>query len=62
MATYETAQDRYVNVGGIRFAYRRLGRAYGVPLVLLMHFRFVYVPTFVSLLEASRDRHANDMA
>lgn len=41
MATYETAQNQYVNVGGTRFAYRRLGRAYGVPLVLFMHFRLV---------------------
>jgi hypothetical protein len=41
MATYESVQDQYVNVGETRFAYRRLGRTYGVPLVLLMHFRLV---------------------
>lgn len=39
MATYENAQDQYINVGDIRFAYRRLGPQHGIPLVLLMHFR-----------------------
>jgi hypothetical protein len=41
MATYEAAQDQFVTVGDITFAYRRLGRAQGIPVVLLMHFRFV---------------------
>ncbi len=40
MATYETASDRFITVGDIRFAYRWLGRRDGIPLVLLMHFRF----------------------
>ncbi|GAB0143490.1 hypothetical protein EsHS_00004007 [Epichloe bromicola] len=31
MATYETAENRYVNAGGTHFAYRRLGRLYGTP-------------------------------
>lgn len=39
MATYETAQDQFVTVTGIKFAYRRLGRDHGIPLVLLMHYR-----------------------
>lgn len=34
----ETAPTRYVEGGGIRFAYRRLGPATGTPLVLLQHF------------------------
>ncbi|KAL7930147.1 Alpha/Beta hydrolase protein [Trichoderma chlorosporum] len=32
MATYATAKYEFVNVDGIRFAYRRLGLAEGVPL------------------------------
>ncbi|KAI5456531.1 Alpha/Beta hydrolase protein [Mariannaea sp. PMI_226] len=39
MATYQTAKDQFVTVGGIKFAYRLLGPTKGVPLVLLMHFR-----------------------
>jgi pimeloyl-ACP methyl ester carboxylesterase len=34
----ETAQTRFVEAGGLRFAYRRLGRRDGVPLLLLQHF------------------------
>jgi pimeloyl-ACP methyl ester carboxylesterase len=37
-ATLETAPTRYVEGGGIRFAYRRLGPSTGTPLVLLQHF------------------------
>jgi pimeloyl-ACP methyl ester carboxylesterase len=37
-ATLETAPTRYVEGGGIRFAYRRLGPWTGTPLVLLQHF------------------------
>lgn len=33
-----TAETRFVEADGIRFAYRRLGRRDGVPLVLLQHF------------------------
>ncbi|KAL2210229.1 alpha/beta-hydrolase [Sarocladium strictum] len=39
MSTYETAKTQYVTVGEIQFAYRRLGQATGIPLVLFMHFR-----------------------
>ena len=37
-AMLETAPTRYVEGGGIRFAYRRLGSWTGTPLVLLQHF------------------------
>lgn len=36
--TLETAPTRYVEAGGIRFAYRTLGLETGIPLVLLQHF------------------------
>jgi pimeloyl-ACP methyl ester carboxylesterase len=38
VATLETAPTRYVEGGGIRFAYRQLGPSTGTPLVLLQHF------------------------
>ena len=37
-ATLETAPTRYIEGGGIRFAYRQLGPSTGTPLVLLQHF------------------------
>ena len=36
--THQTAPTRYVEARGIRFAYRRFGKAGGVPLVFNMHF------------------------
>jgi pimeloyl-ACP methyl ester carboxylesterase len=36
--THHTAPTQYVQANGIRFAYRRFGKAHGVPLVLNMHF------------------------
>ncbi|CAG7564215.1 unnamed protein product [Fusarium equiseti] len=39
MSTYETAQNQFITVDGIKFAYRRFGSTNGVPLTLLMHFR-----------------------
>lgn len=42
MATYETAVDQNVKVGDIVFTYRRLGQSQGVPLVLLMGFRYAW--------------------
>jgi pimeloyl-ACP methyl ester carboxylesterase len=36
--THQTAPTRYAEARGIRFAYRRFGKAGGVPLVLFMHF------------------------
>ncbi|KAL6920501.1 hypothetical protein ACHAPO_007167 [Fusarium lateritium] len=39
MSTYDTAQNQFITVDGIKFAYRRFGQTNGVPLTLLMHFR-----------------------
>jgi pimeloyl-ACP methyl ester carboxylesterase len=36
--TLETAPTKFVEGGGIRFAYRTLGQDEGIPLVLLQHF------------------------
>ena len=36
--THRTAPTQFVKAGGIRFAYRRFGRAGGVPIVLNQHF------------------------
>jgi hypothetical protein len=33
-----TAPTKFIDAGGITFAYRRLGQAAGVPLVFLQHF------------------------
>lgn len=38
-ASYQTAQNQFVTVNGTAFAYRLLGAAQGIPLVMLMHFR-----------------------
>src|ERR1700749_1255571 len=37
--THETAPTQFLEAGGIRFAYRRFGRAGGIPLVFFNHFR-----------------------
>jgi len=37
-STLETAQTKFVDAGGIHFAYRIVGREGGTPLVLLQHF------------------------
>ena len=39
MSTQQTAETRFVDVDGTKFAYRRFGRSSDVPLVFLMHFR-----------------------
>jgi pimeloyl-ACP methyl ester carboxylesterase len=36
--THQTAPTQYVEVNGIRFAYRRFGKAGGVPLVFNQHY------------------------
>ena len=36
--THQTAPTQYVQANGTRFAYRRFGRAGGVPHVFNMHF------------------------
>src|SRR5258707_6464252 len=37
--TQVTAPTRFVEAGGIRYAYRRFGAETGTPLVFLQHFR-----------------------
>jgi pimeloyl-ACP methyl ester carboxylesterase len=37
--THGTADTRHIEAAGVEFAYRRLGRASELPLVLLQHFR-----------------------
>jgi pimeloyl-ACP methyl ester carboxylesterase len=37
--TYATAVTQYVQVGGTRYAYRRMGKQSGVPLISLQNFR-----------------------
>ena len=36
--THETAPTQFVQVGDVRFAYRRFGRPCGLPLMLLNYF------------------------
>src|ERR1700688_2797995 len=36
--THQTAPTQFVETNGIRFAYRRFGKAGGVPLVFNMHY------------------------
>lgn len=64
-ATLETAPTRYVEGGGIRFAYRRLGPSTGTPLVLLQHFSGnidAWDPAVVNVLAADRPVIAFDNA
>ena len=37
--THQTAETRFVNAGGVRFAFRRFGPRGAMPLVMLQHFR-----------------------
>jgi pimeloyl-ACP methyl ester carboxylesterase len=37
--TYATAVTQYVEAGGVRYAYRRMGGGAGVPLIFLQNFR-----------------------
>lgn len=64
-ATLETAPTRYIEGGGIRFAYRRLGPSIGTPLVLLQHFSGnidAWDPAVVNALAADRPVIAFDNA
>src|SRR5437868_11385362 len=36
--THQVAQTQFVEANGVRFAYRRFGKAGGVPLILNQHF------------------------
>jgi pimeloyl-ACP methyl ester carboxylesterase len=64
-AMLETAPTRYVEGGGIRFAYRQLGPSTGTPLVLLQHFSGnidAWDPAVVNALAADRPVIAFDNA
>ena len=53
----ETAPTRYIEGGGIRFAYRHLGPAGGTPMILLQHFSGnidAWDPAVVNALAADR--------
>jgi pimeloyl-ACP methyl ester carboxylesterase len=39
MSTQQTAKTQYVDVNGVKLAYRRFGRSTGIPLVMHIHFR-----------------------
>ncbi|MEJ0093925.1 MAG: alpha/beta hydrolase [Methylocella sp.] len=57
VGTLETTPTRYVEGGGIRFAYRQLGPSTGTPLVLLQHFSGnidAWDPAVVNALAADR--------
>jgi pimeloyl-ACP methyl ester carboxylesterase len=65
IATLETAPTRYVEGGGIRFAYRQLGPSTGTPLVLLQHFSGnidAWDPAVVNALATDRPVIAFDNA
>jgi pimeloyl-ACP methyl ester carboxylesterase len=64
-AALETAPTRYVEGGGIKFAYRQLGPSTGTPLVLLQHFSGnidAWDPAVVNALAAGRPVIAFDNA
>ncbi|KIW89580.1 uncharacterized protein Z519_09736 [Cladophialophora bantiana CBS 173.52] len=57
MATYETAQDKFVTINGIKHAYRLFGQTSGTPLFLHVHFRGNmdwWDPIFLNRLAAKR--------
>jgi len=59
--THQTAPTQYIEARGIRFAYRRFGKAGSVPLVFNMHFigtMDYWDPAVTDGL--GRDREVND--
>jgi pimeloyl-ACP methyl ester carboxylesterase len=65
VAMLETAPTRYVEGGGIRFAYRQLGPSSGTPLVLMQHFSGnidAWDPAVVNALAVDRPVIAFDNA
>lgn len=57
MATYETAEDKYITIKSTKLAYRRFGTRTGVPLFLHMHFRGTmdhWDPALINPLAATR--------
>jgi len=58
MSTQQTARTQYVDVEGIKFAYRRFGHRSDVPLVFLMHFRGTmdhWDPALINSLALTRE-------
>ncbi len=56
--THQTAPTRYVDTGGIRFAYRRFGKSGGLPMVFFQHFAGTmdnWDPKIVDGFAAERD-------
>src|SRR5258708_26286187 len=56
--SHQTAPTQFVDAAGIRFAYRRFGKAGGVPLVFNMHFTGTmdhWDPAVTDGLEATRE-------
>ncbi len=63
--THNTAPTRFVEVNGIRFAYRRFGDPIGTPIVLLQHFMGNldnYDPAITNALATSREVILTDNA
>lgn len=57
MSTHQTAVTQYIEAGGNKIAYRRLGRSEGVPLVMMIHFRAnmdFWDPLLIDSLGATR--------
>ncbi|KIW68928.1 hypothetical protein PV04_04840 [Phialophora macrospora] len=57
MSTYETAEDKFVTINGIKHAYRLFGQTSGTPLFLHVHFRGNmdwWDPGFINPLAAQR--------
>ena len=57
MSTYESAQDKYVTINGLKHAYRLFGQTTGIPLFLHVHFRGNmdwWDPGFINPLAAKR--------
>jgi pimeloyl-ACP methyl ester carboxylesterase len=57
MATYETAENKFLTIKGVKHAYRLFGQTHGVPLFLHPHFRGnmdYWDPAFINPLAAKR--------
>ena len=57
MATHQTARTQYATSGDITYAYRRIGKEDGIPLLCLIHFRGhmdLWDPLLINSLAATR--------
>lgn len=57
MSTYETAENKYVTINGLKHAYRLFGQTSGTPLFMHVHFRGNmdwWDPALVNALAAKR--------